>query len=554
MCGIAVLEAGSALMKGTTELLPHIVNLLKLLDKLRVTQRGGRVHDSGASNNSNNTVHNKNLQAFVNWLREHKVKNVDQLRIERVAEGYGVVAHRDVKQGEVLFEIPEELFFSPKIMHANPKLAVLLESELVADNQNVQLVLSLISEKYNGSSKWQPYIHILPTTFVTPLYWNEEEWKLFHAVSQQDRFYHIAGLFITQLRLFTAVHALLQKHPEAMDAHTLTWENWAWASACVFSRANPYPNMDNHDTRQHFLEQQQQQQQQQQQESTAAATATPTTTPAAPQQQQPQTGWNAYHMLTAMIPVYDTFNHGFLTPAEMKAAASSTTTTTRKSEYDVFRRVMEVIPIRDTKKDSQIYIWYGHRPNSGFFESQGFVPENNPYDMVVLYGNIPESTPFYQEKLAILQRLPSFRVNQDKSIIFPLTADLSSPQAPSATFFFRLLCIQDKEFINPKIVTRSFADNAPISWENEISAMNFLALKIQSRLSKYATSEDEDKSRLASLTAQKELTPAKRLILQYAMSEKQLLARALKNANDMKAKAEAKKAKKDKEKQKKAAK
>jgi hypothetical protein len=264
-----------------------------------------------------------------------------------------------------------------------------------------------------------------------------------------------------------------------------------------------------------------------------------------------QTGWKKYQMLNALIPIYDSFNHGILAPHEMKSASDSAAT--RKSEYDVIKRVMEVLPIRDTKRDEQIYIWYGHRPNSLFFESQGFIPENNPYDIGVLYGTIPESDPFYVEKLAILQRLNMFRVNKDKVVLFPLPADLSAPSTPS-TFFFRLMCIQEKDYINPKIVTRSYAENSAISWENEILAMNFLGMKIQSRLSQYPTTIDDDKKRIAELTAKKALTPTKKLIIQYVISEKALLEKAHKQAADMKTKAEVKKAKKDKEKQKKAAK
>lgn len=105
---------------------------------------------------------------FMNWLTENGAK-IDGLSIYEFS-GYdlGLKAETDFAENQLILEIPRALIFSTYT--AASELTVLQNDPLVQHMPQVALAIALLIERHKESSKWKPYLDMLPSSYNTVLY------------------------------------------------------------------------------------------------------------------------------------------------------------------------------------------------------------------------------------------------------------------------------------------------------------------------------------------------------------------------------------------------
>lgn len=139
------------------------------------------------SNQSNFEVNTKKYEA---WLRQHNVKYMRDMSIKDLRhkkEGRGVIALEDIKQGDIVFEIPR-----PLILNIETSTLVQDRPDIIDKLHNLNqweaLIIVLLYElKVKGQqSLWYTYFQVLPIVDKENyecnqlMFWKEEELKELH--------------------------------------------------------------------------------------------------------------------------------------------------------------------------------------------------------------------------------------------------------------------------------------------------------------------------------------------------------------------------------------
>ncbi|GLJ51996.1 hypothetical protein SUGI_1105260 [Cryptomeria japonica] len=112
------------------------------------------------------------IQYFWQWLSDEGgiSSSSTSVKPEIVPQRLGLVAQRNISQGEVVLEVPKKIWISMDTVYASEigKLCQGLRPW-------VAISLFLLREKSKLNSPWRPYLNILPETLDSPMFWSEEE-------------------------------------------------------------------------------------------------------------------------------------------------------------------------------------------------------------------------------------------------------------------------------------------------------------------------------------------------------------------------------------------
>ncbi|CAK5265439.1 unnamed protein product [Mycena citricolor] len=90
--------------------------------------------------------------------------------------GRGAVALKDVPEGHVLFRIPRSILLSPENSELPGRVGLAHWKERKMHIGWAGLILCMMWETAQGSSsRWSGYLDSLPSTFDTPMFWNDED-------------------------------------------------------------------------------------------------------------------------------------------------------------------------------------------------------------------------------------------------------------------------------------------------------------------------------------------------------------------------------------------
>lgn len=111
---------------------------------------------------------NGKIESFNLWLTQEGALNPDKspVTVLPVAEGLGLVATKNIFNGDELFSIPESLNLSYNAAKSSE-----IGKYLEGLKPWVALAIFLLHEKAKVSSKWRPYIDILPEILDLPVFW-----------------------------------------------------------------------------------------------------------------------------------------------------------------------------------------------------------------------------------------------------------------------------------------------------------------------------------------------------------------------------------------------
>lgn len=398
--------------------------------------------------------------------------------ITNESSGRGLLARRDVNDGDELLRIPMDMCLTKK------QARKALGKDALPDGINEYLAIAchLIHEKFvlGDKSTWKAYMDILPTVDeVNPTFtWSDEDLNFLQGSPV------IAATKSLQIKLQKEYDALLggedgliSKFPDRFPAEHFTYENWVWAFTMLFSRAIRLRNLRQGET-------------------------------------------------LAMVPYADLINHSPFSQAYIDA---------RESGDWLFKTGEEEVILyadRRYRRMEQIYISYGPKSNADLLLLYGFAVERNPFNSVDVTVSIAPRTasfvaelndenipvdPLAEQKLAFLEQ-----VGRDNTVDFPCYADRYPVEMLE---YLRLMQMTPEDTCGKDL--SEFDYSRTISPANEAAVLTSVITAIKRQLSKYPQTEDDDAAIIKDKGLFRLLSYNQRMAVRHRRNEKRLLKRTI---------------------------
>jgi histone-lysine N-methyltransferase SETD3 len=400
--------------------------------------------------------------------------------ITNESSGRGLIARRDINDGDELIQIPMKLCMTKKAA-----IKALGKDVFHEDiNEYLAMACHLIHEKFvqkESSSFWKPYLDVLPEiNEVNPTFtWNDDDLQFLEGSPV------IAATKSLQMKLRREYDALLlggpeglmAKYPQRFPQHAYTYENWIWAFTMLFSRAIRLRSLKQGET-------------------------------------------------LALVPYADLINHSPFSQAYIDA---------RETGDWLFKTGDEEVILyadRSYRRMEQIYISYGPKSNAELLLLYGFAVERNPFNSVDVTVSIAPRTssfvkelndenipvdPLADEKIAFLEG-----VGRDNTVDFPCYAD----RYPVEMLEYLRLMMMTPEDTRGKPLAE-FDYSKPISTANEATVLKSVIDAVKRQLGKYPQTEEEDAALIKDKAMFRLLNYNQRMAVRHRRNEKRLLKRTI---------------------------
>ena len=402
--------------------------------------------------------------------------------ITNESSGRGLLARRDINDGDELIKIPLKMVMTQKAARKA------LGKDVITEGLNEYLAIAchLIYEKFVMADKswWKPYLDVLPAVNeVSPTFaWSDEDLAFLEGSPV------VAASKSLQMKLkreyddlLGGEKGLIQRFPDKFPAEHFTYENWIWAFTMLFSRAIRLRNLKQGET-------------------------------------------------LAMVPYADLINHSPFSQAYIDA---------RESGDWLFKDGNEEVILyadRGYRRMEQIYISYGPKSNAELLLLYGFAVERNPFNSVDVTVSIAPRTasfvkelsdkenddtipidPLGEEKAAFLEA-----VGRDKTVDFPCYADRYPVEMLE---YLRLMQMTPEDTRGKPLA--DFDYSRTISPANEAAVLTSVIDAVSRQLSKYPQTEDEDAALIKDKGLFRLLNYNQRMAVRHRRNEKRLLKRTI---------------------------
>ncbi|XP_065184689.1 actin-histidine N-methyltransferase-like [Sycon ciliatum] len=256
---------------------------------------------------------------FGAWMKRNGA-DIKDVKISKVDVGdRGLIATRTLEAGDVAVTIPAKVMMSVHSALKTPLGRLIRSDALCKEMPNVVLALHLLNEKHKRDSFWKHYIHTLPETYHTPLYYSPEEMKLLQGTSGfSDAVSCVRNIAMQYSYLFR----LIKNYPNLpLNVNTFTYDEYRWAVSSVMTRQNSVPLVGENDERQRSL---------------------------------------------ALVPYWDLVNH--------RSGGAITT------DFDDENDCLKCFSMWPCESGSQFMMYYGDRSSLDFLINSAFVPDENDHD------------------------------------------------------------------------------------------------------------------------------------------------------------------------------
>ena len=398
--------------------------------------------------------------------------------ITNESSGRGLLARRDINDGDELLKIPMNLCLTK----SSARKA--LGNDVLPNDINEYLAVAcqLIHERYvlGDKSFFKSYIAVLPEVDeVNPTFtWSKEDLDFLEGSPV------IAATQSLQMKLKREYDALLggengliARYPDRIPAERFTYENWIWAFAMLFSRAIRLQSLRQGET-------------------------------------------------LALVPYADLINHSPFSQAFVDA---------RESGDWLFKTGEEEVILyadRGYRRMEQVYISYGQKSNAELLLLYGFAVERNPFNSVDVTVSINQRTssfikelnddslgvdPLAEKKLEFLRS-----VGRENTVDFPCYADRYPVEMLE---YLRLMQMTEEDTRGKPL--ESFDYSRTISSANEFSVLTSVIDAVRRQLSKYPQTEEEDAALIKDKQLFKLLSYNQRMAVRHRRNEKRLLKRTI---------------------------
>jgi len=401
--------------------------------------------------------------------------------ITNESSGRGLLARRDINEGDELLRIPLELCMTK----ASAREALGEDALPEEINEYLAIACHLIREKFvmGEKSKWKPYMDILPDVEeVNPTFtWSDEDLSFLEGSPV------VAATKSLQMKLKREYDALLgggaegkgliERFPDRFPSEHFTYENWVWAFTNLFSRAIRLRSLQQGET-------------------------------------------------LAMVPYADLINHSPFSQAYIDA---------RESGDWLFKTGEEEVILfsdRRYRRMDQVYISYGPKSNAELLLLYGFAVERNPFNSVDVTVSIAPRTssfvkelnddnvpvdPLAEEKLAFLEA-----VGRSNTVDFPCYAD----RYPVELLEYLRLMQMTPEDAGGKPLSE-FDYSRTVSLANEAAVLKSVIVAVRRQLGKYPQTEEEDAALIRDKGLFRMLSYNQRMAVRHRRNEKRLLKRTI---------------------------
>lgn len=176
-------------------------------------------------------------KAFREWFLQHAPESHLGKRCDfdwHLPEGSGVVALQDLDEGEQFLAVPRRLILSADTAFASTCGAVLARDNICTQMPSLALAVFVALERHNSESFWKPYLDILPTSFLLPLWFDAQ--TLQH-LEGSPILYDVLRLKKSTMRQYDHLHRLLKKSGFA----DMSYRDFLWGVSVVMTRQNRIP-------------------------------------------------------------------------------------------------------------------------------------------------------------------------------------------------------------------------------------------------------------------------------------------------------------------------
>lgn len=140
--------------------------------------------------------------------------------------GHQGTALCDLWENSCLATIPFDSIITPDLAAASFGLDM---NRICKDDlESGILAIYLIKERASPSSRWKPYIDVLPTAFETPLYWAKTDLEWLSGTNLDGETQKRIARLTTQLAII-----------EDLAGESVTIDDWIWAHSVINSRSFP---------------------------------------------------------------------------------------------------------------------------------------------------------------------------------------------------------------------------------------------------------------------------------------------------------------------------
>lgn len=403
-------------------------------------------------------------------------ETVDEITNEN--SGRGLLARRDINDGDVLLKIPLSFCLTKKSSRQCFGIDIIKSGM----NEYLAIALQLIHEKFvmKEKSKYKPYMDILPdVNEVNPTFtWSESDLNFLQgspviaaSISLRRKLQREYDMLLT--------NDLMIKYPQRFDPTQYCYENWIWAFTMLFSRAIRLRNIQSGE-------------------------------------------------ILAMVPYADLINHSPYSQSYIDA---------QETGDWLFKTGEEEVVLyadRGYRRMEQIYISYGPKSNAELLLLYGFAVERNPYNSVdvtvsikatqavvnddgSISSNSVAEDPLAEEKIAFLQS-----VGREQAVDFPCYADRYPIEMLE---YLRLMQMTIDDTAGKSL--NEFDYTRAISPGNEAAVLISVIQAIQSQLGKYPNSEEDDASVIKDKKLFRTFTYNQRMAIRHRRNEKRLLKRTI---------------------------
>ncbi len=261
---------------------------------------------------------------------------------ESAVLGQGVVATRDLGDGEQFLSIPRRLMLTTDNARTSELGPIFSSDSLISRFPSLMLVMFLLYEKSKGTdSYWYPYIQSLPSfdSFRLPMLLEPSE---LHQLQHSPTLLESCNLIRATIRQYIHLYKVLKKNGFFSDSRKpvfrFSFNEFRWAVAILMSRQNRIPS----------------------------------TLPSPANANQPSAGPS---FAIALIPGWDLCNH----------TGNGEIRTYMNAERDA----SESFTLHSVKAGEPIHLFYGQRGNPKLFLYSGFVDPSNQYDYYDYFLTIP---------------------------------------------------------------------------------------------------------------------------------------------------------------------
>ncbi|BFZ60543.1 hypothetical protein YB2330_001580 [Saitoella coloradoensis] len=169
------------------------------------------------------------MDLLISWGRKHGAVISEHLQFENGT----AFAKEAIPPSTTLLTCPYELAITPKVAKS-----FFPDSWSAAVPTHTALCMFLTAQRHDPQSKWAPYINVLPTTFDTPAYFDEDDLKYLTATNLFASWKERIDVWQDEWR--TAVNLL----PTEYDKEAFTWDDYLWSATVLSSRSFPSRLLD----------------------------------------------------------------------------------------------------------------------------------------------------------------------------------------------------------------------------------------------------------------------------------------------------------------------